>query len=118
MYIRAFEDFYEKMEEFLRKDPFRVNCIKPSNSQSRVVLKYRPGDNKVMFKITNDLQTITIKFDQTEDAKKIEMLLVKSSEILANFKYSGADFSKFISTCLNPRRWKKKEKQGQEELKS
>jgi serine protease inhibitor ecotin len=58
-------------------------------------MKYRPGDNKVMFKVTNDLQTISIKFDQTEDTKKVEMLLVKSSEILANYKYTGGDFSKF-----------------------
>lgn len=60
-------------------------------------MKYRPGDNKVMFKVTNDLQTISIKFDQTEDTKKIEMLLVKSSEILANYKYAGGDFSKWNS---------------------
>lgn len=58
-----------------------------------MVLKYRPGDNKAVFKVTNDLQTIFIKFDQAEDTKKIETLLVKSSEILANYKFTGGDFS-------------------------
>lgn len=83
------------------------------------MLKYRPGDNKVMFKITNDLQTISIKFDQTEDTKKIEMLLVKSSEILANYKYTGGDFSKPQKNFeLNFRRGKEKKKQGKEKLTS
>jgi hypothetical protein len=25
MHFKSFEDFYEKMEDFLRKDPFRVS---------------------------------------------------------------------------------------------
>lgn len=32
MYIKVFEDFYEKMEEFLRQDPFRVQFYGCSNS--------------------------------------------------------------------------------------
>ena len=31
MYIKVFEDFYEKMEEFLRQDPFRVDSRGRSN---------------------------------------------------------------------------------------
>jgi hypothetical protein len=42
-----------------------------------------------VFKVTNDIKTIGIKFEQRADTKKLELLIVKASEILGNYKHTG-----------------------------
>jgi hypothetical protein len=74
-------------------------------------MKYRPGDNTITIKVTNDIKTISIKFNNRNDTAKVELLLVKSSEILANYKHTGELASKcYLFFRLNPcRRGKKKQ---------
>ena len=57
-----------------------------------MVLKCRIEDNQAIFKLTNDIKTIAMKFDQRSDVKKIEALLYKASEILSNCKVEGSKF--------------------------
>ena len=57
-----------------------------------MVLKCRIEDNQAVFKVTNDIRTIAMKFNQRADVKKIEVLLYKASEILSNCKVESSKF--------------------------
>lgn len=43
-----------------------------------------------IFKVTNDIRTIAMKFYTKDDVKKIEALMFKAGEILANVKNDGS----------------------------
>ena len=73
------DDFLDKMNDLIRKDPFKT----------RLNLKYFNSRASIIIKVTNDIQSLMIKLSGNGDLKKMEAILSQASRLMANYKDKG-----------------------------
>eukprot|EP00033_Pygsuia_biforma_P003231 GCRY01003543.1.p1 GENE.GCRY01003543.1~~GCRY01003543.1.p1 ORF type:complete len:113 (+),score=1.75 GCRY01003543.1:109-447(+) len=62
MYIASWEEFFEKSQELYLRSP----------AETRMTMKYRHVDAKLVLKVTNNVVCYMYRTDQQQDLKKLE----------------------------------------------
>ena len=80
MFYKSFDEFFERLEDLLASDPVT----------SRLVIKYSQRKKTVSISLRSDKKVVSHVLRDKVDAKKLEAVIYRTSEVLCNKKVDDA----------------------------